>query len=142
MIAQRQTALEEAAVRRGAPVLVCDTDALATRVWERRYIHPASRAAAHAVPVLPPRAVYLLTDHAGVPFVQDGWRDGQHVRAAMTRWFIEELTTSGHSWALLTGSLEERIHLARRITDEALRDAAQLADPIGAGQGSPAATSG
>ena len=59
----------------------------------------------------------------------------------MTHWFIEELTTGGHSWALLTGPLEERIALARRITDEALRDAAQFADPIGAGQSSPAATS-
>ena len=37
-IAQRQNTLEEAAARRGAPVLVCDTDALATRVWERRYV--------------------------------------------------------------------------------------------------------
>ena len=35
---------------------------------------------------------------------------------------------------LLTGPFELRIALARRITDEALRDAAQLADPIGAGR--------
>ena len=139
-IAQRQAALEDTASRAGSPALICDTDALATRVWERRYVHPGSRAAADAVPVRPPRAIYLLTDHVGVPFVQDGWRDGEHVRAAMTRWFIEELTTSGHSWALLTGSLEERIALARRITDEALCDTAMIADPIGAGQSAPEGT--
>ena len=137
-IAERQTALEETAARQGGPVLVCDTDALATRVWERRYLHPDSRAAADAVPLLPPRAIYLLTDHVGVPFVQDGWRDGEHVRAAMTCWFIEELTASGQSWALLTGSLEERLALARRITDDAWRDRAQLADAIGVGHSSSA----
>lgn len=140
-IAERQTALEEGAARQGSPILVCDTDALATRVWERRYVGPGSGAAADAVPDLPPRAIYLLTDHVGVPFVQDGWRDGEHVRAAMTGWFIEELTAGDHSWALLSGSLEERIALARRITDEALHDAAWLAAPIGSGQGAPAPAS-
>ena len=46
LIAERQTALEETAARAGSPVLVCDTDALATRVWERRYVGLESRAAA------------------------------------------------------------------------------------------------
>ena len=136
-IAQRQTALEESAARAGSPVLICDTDALTTRVWERRYVGHDSRAAAEAVPVLPPRAIYLLTDHAGVPFVQDGWRDGEHIRAAMTNWFIEELTAGNHSWALLTGSLKERITLARRITDQLLRDVSRLTRPT-ATTGDPA----
>lgn len=141
-IARRQTAAEDEAARTGSPVLVCDTDAFATRVWERRYVGPGSHAAADAVPTLPPRAVYLLTDHIGVPFVQDGWRDGEHVRAAMTGWFVEELTAGGHSWALLTGTYDERIALARRITDEALRDRAAMADPLGPGTGAPGPAAG
>ena len=130
VIAKRQTALENDAARNGSPLLVCDTDALATRVWERRYLGPSSHTARDAVPDLPPRAVYLLTDHVGVPFVQDGWRDGEHVRAAMTDWFVEELVASGQSWALLTGSLEERLDLAVRITDEALDRGSRFGAPI------------
>lgn len=133
-IAGTQAAMEEQAAREGSPLLVCDTDALATRVWERRYVGPGSRAAADAVPVLPPRAIYLLTDHVGVPFVQDGWRDGEHVREAMTGWFVEELTTSCQSWALLTGSLQERIDLAVRITENALRVRSRFAEPLGSGE--------
>jgi NadR type nicotinamide-nucleotide adenylyltransferase len=37
-VATRQTADEDRAARRGGPVLVCDTDALATTVWQERYV--------------------------------------------------------------------------------------------------------
>jgi NadR type nicotinamide-nucleotide adenylyltransferase len=132
-VAERQSLTEEQAARDGSPLLVCDTDALATRVWERRYVGRGSHAAARAVPLLPPRRIYLLTDHVGVPFVQDGWRDGEHIRADMTDWFIEELTASGVSWALLSGTFEERMDLARRIVDEALLDSARFGEPLGTG---------
>jgi NadR type nicotinamide-nucleotide adenylyltransferase len=132
-VAERQSFTEERAAREGSPLLVCDTDALATRVWERRYVGRGSHAAAGAVPTLPPRRIYLLTDHVGVPFVQDGWRDGEHIRADMTDWFVEELTASGVSWVLLSGSLEERIDLARRVIDEALLDGAHFDEPLGTG---------
>lgn len=129
-IARQQAELEEQAARQGSPVLICDTDALATRVWERRYVAPSSRAAADAVPTLRERAIYLLTDHEGVPFVQDGWRDGERVRAEMTGWFIEELVSSGASWTLLTGPVEERIGLAIGITDQLVACHARLDPPL------------
>ncbi len=114
-IAAHQQQLEETAARRGAPVLICDTDAFATTVWERRYLGTAA-------PCLPlaPRRRYLLTDHVGVPFVQDGIRDGEHIRADMTGWFVDALTAAGLSWVLLTGTLDERVGLAVRVTDRAL----------------------
>jgi hypothetical protein len=59
-----------------------------------------------------PRPVYLVTDHIDVPFVQDGLRDGEHIRADMTRWFLDALTVTGRSWVLLTGSLDDRVDLA------------------------------
>jgi HTH-type transcriptional regulator, transcriptional repressor of NAD biosynthesis genes len=116
LIAARQTALEEAAARSGSPVLICDTDAFATSVWERRYLGLGSAATLSAAAV-PRHDVYLLTDHVGVPFVRDGLRDGEHIRAEMTEWFIDALTAAGHSWVLLTGSLDERVRLAVRVTD-------------------------
>lgn len=132
VIARTQAELEEGAARDGSPLLVCDTDALATRVWERRYVGPHSRAAAVAVPTTPARTIYLLTDHAGVPFVQDGWRDGEHVRPEMTGWFVDELVASNVSWTLLTGSLKERLKLAVAITDAALARGSEFAPPVAA----------
>lgn len=56
----------------------------------------------------------------------------------MTSWFMEELTARGESWALLTGTLEERVALARQVTDEALLDAARFGAPLGFGRTHPA----
>jgi NadR type nicotinamide-nucleotide adenylyltransferase len=127
VIATRQTELEDAAAAAGSPVLVCDTDAFATSVWERRYLG-ADTGAAAASP-LPRRDVYLLTDHVDVPFVQDGIRDGEHIRVDMTGWFVTALTRAGHSWVLLTGTREERLRLAVRVTDLALERRARFTAP-------------
>ena len=53
----------------------------ATAIWEERYLgqRPAEVRAAARWPDL-----YLLTDHDGVPFEQDGLRDGEHLREWMT----------------------------------------------------------
>ncbi len=84
---------------------------------------PESHATRDAVPDLPGRRIYLLTGHTGVLFVQDGWRDGEHVRADMTGWFLKELTATGQSGALLTGTLGERVDLALRLVDAVERHA-------------------
>lgn len=125
-IAAEQTRLEDDAARVGSPVLICDTDAFATTVWERRYL---GAFAGHAVAADRP-ALYLLTDHERVPFVQDGIRDGEHLRADMTGWFEDALTASGRSWVLLTGSVEERVALAVRVVDQALARGARFGDPL------------
>jgi hypothetical protein len=38
----------------------------------------------------------------------------------MTEWFADALTAAGHSWALLTGTLEDRVALAMRTADQVL----------------------
>jgi NadR type nicotinamide-nucleotide adenylyltransferase len=131
-IAVTQTRLEQQAAGVGAPLLLCDTDAWATSVWEYRYLGARSRGADQAATVdLPPRDIYLLTDHEGVPFVQDGLRDGERIRADMTEWFVDRLARAGHSWCLLTGTLEDRLRLAVRVTDQLLAQRASFAEPIG-----------
>jgi len=129
VISRTQAELEEHAARDGSPLLVCDTDALATRVWERRYVGPHSRAAAEVASPAPSKTIYLLTDHEGVPFVQDGWRDGEPIRAEMTGWFVDELVASNVSWTLLTGSLADRVDLAIHIADAALARKTSFAPP-------------
>jgi HTH-type transcriptional regulator, transcriptional repressor of NAD biosynthesis genes len=125
-IAAEQTALEERGAASGSPLVVCDTDAFATSVWERRYLGAAARGPQPwATTGLPRRDVYLLTSHEGVPWCDDGLREGDlAVRAAMTGWFIAALTAAGHSWVLLAGSLAARLRLAARVTDAALADRA------------------
>lgn len=131
-IATEQTCRENEAAAAGSPLLVCDTDAFATSVWEKRYLGDDSFGSLKAATVdLPRHDVYLLTDHVGVPFEQDGTRDGEHVRADMTGWFIDALTRAGHSWVLLTGTRQERLDLAVRVTDLALARRTALADPLG-----------
>ena len=44
MIARRQQRDEDRAARMSGPVLVCDTDALATCIWQERYLGRSTRA--------------------------------------------------------------------------------------------------
>jgi NadR type nicotinamide-nucleotide adenylyltransferase len=125
-VAREQTRRENAAASSGSPLVVCDTDALATSVWERRYLGTGDAGARDGQPwatrELPFHDLYLLTSHEGVPWHDDGLREGDlAIRAAMTGWFITALTAAGHSWVLLTGTVDERLRLAIRATDLALR---------------------
>ena len=113
-----------------SPILVCDTDAFATAVWERRYLGPAARTGQPWAEV-PPRTVYLITDHAGVPWHDDGLREGDlDIRAAMTSWFVDELTAAGPSWVLLTGDLDQRLDVAVRTIEPILAARSQFGEPL------------
>jgi cytidyltransferase-like protein len=80
---------------------------------------------------LPARDVYLLTSHEGVPWHDDGLREGDlAIRATMTTWFAAALTAAGHSWVLLTGSLEDRLALAARVTDYVLDNRSRFGPAI------------
>lgn len=121
-VAGEQTRRENAAAVTGSPLLVCDTDAFATSVWEDRYLGAQSRGLqSWATTRLPRHDIYLLTSHESVPWQDDGLREGDlAIRAAMTGWFTAALTTAGHSWVLLTGSLQDRLALAVRATGQIL----------------------
>lgn len=129
-VAAEQTRREESAASAGSPVLICDTDAFATAIWERRYLGSAARSGQPWKSV-PGRRVYLVTDHEDVPWQDDGLREGDlAVRAAMTGWFIDALTVAGHSWVLLTGSLSERLDVAIRTVDALLALGARFGEPL------------
>ncbi|MEU5785492.1 AAA family ATPase [Micromonospora lupini] len=126
-VVREQQAAEDAAARSSGPLLICDTDARATAVWEERYLGTASpqvRAAARRP------ALYLLTDDRGVPFDDDGLRDGEHLRSWMTERFRDELAGSGVPVVELTGSHTARLARAVEACDALLAAGWSLADPI------------
>lgn len=126
-VVRQQQAAEDDAARSCGPLLFCDTDARATAVWEERYLGSTSarvRAAARRP------ALYLLTDHDGVPFDDDGLRDGEHLRAWMTGRFRAELAGCGVPVVELAGPHRRRLARAVAACDAVLAAGWSLADPL------------
>lgn len=124
-IARRQTELENAEAASGAPVLFCDTDAMATGLWHERYLgRPCPEVDAIAAPL--PRELYLLTHHADVPFEPDAIRDGEHLRPWMTERFLEVLQAGSVPFEVLRGPHEERLARAIGRVDALLATPPQL----------------
>ena len=121
-IAEEQTRREDDAARRSNRVLICDTNAFATVLWHRRYMGSHS----HAVEEIARRGkcdLYLLTGEE-IPFVQDGLRDGEHIRHEMHRWFEEALAAQTVLWKTLRGPHEERLREAVRLTRSLFKESA------------------
>lgn len=128
-VARRQSEEEDRAARRSGPLLVCDNDAWAATVWCERYLgaaHPDVDAAATGRAP----ALYLLTDHTGVPFEQDGWRDGEHRREWMTGRFEELLAGCGMPWVKITGDRDQRLRQAVTACDDLLARHFRFKDPL------------
>jgi len=122
-IATGQQLREDAAARGAARLLVCDTDALATSIWHERYRdRPSERVRALAASRT--YDLYLLTGDE-IPFVQDGTRDGEHVRGWMTGRFREELARRPEPWLELHGSRSERLAAAVEAVTPLLRSGAR-----------------
>lgn len=109
-IARQQQADEDAAARTGGPLLVCDTDALATSIWHERYLGTRS-ATVRRLAAGRRYALYVLTGD-DIPFVQDGTRDGEHLRGWMTDRFRQELSQRPEPWIEVRGDRAARLAVA------------------------------
>jgi len=109
-IAHKQVLIEDQLAKTANRVLICDTDVLATCIWQERYM-------GHCSPEVASLAnqrrydLYLLTD-CDIPFMQDGLRDGEHLRQWMTQRFRDELGRRQLPWTLVYGSHEQRLRHA------------------------------
>ncbi|MCW2622992.1 MAG: transcriptional regulator [Frankiales bacterium] len=134
-IATAQRAAEDDAAAAGGPVLVCDTDAFATDLWFGRYLGGSSAGVLAVAAVAPLPALYLLTDHDGVPFEQDGIRDGEHLRAGMTAEFRRRLVHRGLAVGApvveLWGDRSRRLGRALAAVDEVVAGGWGLTGPPG-----------
>ncbi|MBO0869205.1 MAG: AAA family ATPase [Micromonosporaceae bacterium] len=120
-IAGRQQSDEDSMAGHSGRLLICDTDALATSIWHERYLGTPSdqvRALASARSY----ALYILTGD-DIPFVQDGTRDGEHVRGWMTQRFRDELARRDEPWIEVRGDRERRLAEAVARIDQLLAPA-------------------
>ncbi|MEA2490852.1 MAG: HTH-type transcriptional regulator, transcriptional repressor of biosynthesis s [Acidobacteriota bacterium] len=118
-VAQEQDAREERAARDANRVLICDTNSFATALWHRRYVGTVDRAVERATS-LARCDLYLLTGDE-IPFVQDGLRDGEHLRHEMHQWFEQALRAQAVPWLLVRGSATVRLQTAVAAIDALLR---------------------
>ncbi len=114
-IADVQNRFEDELAHLANVILICDTDSFATCIWEERYLGFQSKEAT-ALAANCSMHLYLLTD-VNIPFVQDGLRDGEHIRVQMHERFREEMTRLRKPYILVTGSHEERLHRAIKACD-------------------------
>lgn len=100
-IAAEQQRREELAARAADRVLFCDTNAFATGTWHERYRgHRDPRV--DAIGARDRVDLYLVTA-PDVPFVQDGFRDGEHIRHWMHQRFLEQLAAAAAPYEILDG---------------------------------------
>jgi HTH-type transcriptional regulator, transcriptional repressor of NAD biosynthesis genes len=126
-IASEQQRREDAAARRAGPVLICDTDALATAVWQERYLG-ASTADVRRIAASRSYALYIVTGDE-IAFEQDGMRDGEHIRAWMTKRFAAQLADRPEPWLTVSGTHDQRLATATAAIDKLLADGWRLAPP-------------
>ncbi|MEV3936428.1 AAA family ATPase [Glycomyces sp. NPDC049804] len=129
LIAKRQNELEEAEARCTGPVLVCDTDAFATGIWHERYLGDRSSGVESIGDALE-HDLYLLTDHEGVPFEDDGLRADEHLRPWMTARFEAELERTGRPYVKLQGPHEQRLEQAVAAVDALIAAGWHFASPL------------
>jgi NadR type nicotinamide-nucleotide adenylyltransferase len=109
-IAAEQQARENRLAREANRVLICDTNAFATGTWHERYYHYRDERV-DAIGAADRVDLYLLTA-PDVPFVQDGFRDGEGIRRWMHDTFENQLAKGRTPWRLIEGSYEERFGMA------------------------------
>ena len=88
-------------------LVVCDTNPFATGIWHERYMGTRSKA----VEKIAAERSYALTVVTGdeIPFVQDGLRDGEHLRHQMHQQFIDRLIETKQPFIVVTGSVKARV---------------------------------
>jgi len=62
------------------------------------------------------KVLYILTG-TDIPFVQDGTRDGEHLRSWMHRLFLKELKKHNKNYIVVSGDRKTRLQKAIDVID-------------------------
>ena len=121
-MANRQNQEENELTKMANKLLICDNDSFALSIWCERYlgkyyseIYDIYKNANY---LENENKIYILTK-PNVPFVQDGLRDGEHIRDWMYTRFLEELENKKMKYFLLESSnYKERVDKAIEIIEK------------------------
>jgi len=121
-MANLQNQKEEELSKIANNILICDNDSFALTIWCERYLGKYYREIYdiyyNAKNLNNEKKIYILTK-PNVPFVQDGLRDGEHIRDWMYERFIEELNNKNMKYFILESSnYNERINKAIEIINK------------------------
>jgi HTH-type transcriptional regulator, transcriptional repressor of NAD biosynthesis genes len=109
-IATMQNQMEDYLARSSNKLLICDTNSLATSVWHERYMDHHSDQV-ETTSKNRKYDLYIITS-PDIPFVQDGTRDGEHIRHKMHQQFIQKLKQKQLPFIIVSGSHEKRMKKA------------------------------
>jgi HTH-type transcriptional regulator, transcriptional repressor of NAD biosynthesis genes len=115
-IACEQHRRENELARAANRVLICDTNAFTTGTWYERY-EDGRDDEVDAIGLTDKVDLYLLTA-PDVPFVQDGVRDGEHIRDWMHGRFKEQLSAGTIPFLELRGNYAKRKQTAITAIDQ------------------------
>ncbi len=117
-IAKAQGEIEDKLAESSNGLVICDTDAFATSVWHERYMNNKSDDV-ELVASQRTYDLYIVTGNE-IPFVQDGTRDGEHVRDKMHDRFIKKLEETHRRFVIVSGNPEERLRQSVSAIDQIL----------------------
>lgn len=121
-MAHRQNKEEYELSKKCDKILICDNDVFALTIWCERYLNKyydeIYNIYKNADYLNNEQKIYILTK-PNVPFIQDGYRDGEHIRYWMYERFITELKKYNMKYYIIDSSnYEERLQNAINIIDE------------------------
>lgn len=118
-IARAQQRMEKELAAKSNGLIICDTNATATQLWQDRYMGHISPETAR-IAANDKVDLYLLTGDE-IPFVQDGIRDGEHIRHDMHDQFEQMLREQNVPFVLLRGNHKQRLTTAQQHINSLLK---------------------
>lgn len=106
-IAKVQQEMENQLAGESNGVLICDTNAFATRLWHKRYVNKWSPGV-NRIAKDDKVDLYIITGDE-IPYEQDGIRDGESIRHDMQQQFRDEIKKTNIPYIEVRGSVKERI---------------------------------
>lgn len=118
-IARMQQQMENQLAGESNGLLICDTNAFATRLWHQRYMGFMSPEV-DQIAAKDKVDLYILTGDE-IPFEDDGVRDGEDIRHAMHKDFVRELQTTQTPYIEVRGSVNARLAMVQKYIDRLLK---------------------
>ncbi len=109
-IGRLQQAYENEIAARSNGIIVCDTNAVAAKLWQKRHMGKTT-AMMQSIALNDKADLYIITGDE-IPFVQDGIRDGEHIRHTMHGWFVRHIKHQNVPTIIVRGGREERLSQA------------------------------